>query len=205
MSISGTAGADLAFQGRGFSTPDLTKTLKGIGHIVVRDGKIERVNILEEALSILKVAGISLDDANATIFSTFETDLAVKDGIIDVQRLLIDSQDFQATGKGTIGFDQTLRLTVTVNLSQALSEKIIGQSPVTRLMRSEGRLSVPLLIGGTVQAPSYGIDSNALTGKVQGQVKEKMKGVIDDLLKGSTKPDDLKQKGRDLMENLLRR
>ncbi len=205
VSISGTAGADLAFQGRGFSTPDLTKTLKGIGHIVVRDGKIERVNILEEALSILKVAGISLDDANATIFSTFETDLAVKDGIIDVQRLLIDSQDFQATGKGTIGFDQTLRLTVTVNLSQALSEKIIGQSPVTRLMRSEGRLSVPLLIGGTVQAPSYGIDSNALTGKVQGQVKEKMKGVIDDLLKGSTKPDDLKQKGRDLMENLLRR
>ena len=62
---------------------------------------------------------------------------------------------------------------------------------------------MPLLITGAVQAPSYGLDSEALTGKVQEQVKENMKEAMGDLLKGSTRPDDLKRKGRDLLKGLL--
>ena len=205
VSISGTAGADLALQGRGFSMQDLTKTLEGTSHVAVKDGKIEGVNLLQEAISALKVAGISLNDAKVTAFSTIETDLAIKEGIINVQRLLMDSHDFQATGAGTVGFDQTLNLKVTLNLSQALSQTIAGSSPSARLALTEGRLNVPLLITGTMQAPSYGLDSKALTGKIQEQVKEKVKEAIGDLLKGSTKPDDLKQKGQDLLKGLMGR
>ena len=205
VSISGTAGADLALQGRGFSMQDLTKTLEGTSHVAVKDGKIEGVNLLQEAISALKVAGISLNDAKVTAFSTIETDLAIKEGIINVQRLLIDSHDFQATGAGTVGFDQTLNLKVTLNLSQALSQTIAGSSPSARLALIEGRLNVPLLITGTMQAPSYGLDSKALTGKIQEQVKEKVKEAIGDLLKGSTRPDDLKQKGQDLLKGLMGR
>ena len=205
VSISGTAGADLALQGRGFSMQDLTKTLEGTSHVAVKDGKIEGVNLLQEAILALKVAGISLNDAKVTAFSTIETDLAIKEGIINVQRLLMDSHDFQATGAGTVGFDQTLNLKVTLNLSQALSQTIAGSSPSARLALTEGRLNVPLLITGTMQAPSYGLDSKALTGKIQEQVKEKVKEAIGDLLKGSTKPDDLKQKGQDLLKGLMGR
>ena len=61
VSISGTAGANLSVQGRGFSMPDLTQSLEGTGHVAVKDGKIEGVNLLQEAISILNVAGISLD------------------------------------------------------------------------------------------------------------------------------------------------
>ena len=93
---------------------------------------------------------------------------------------------------------------MTLNLSQALSQKIIGSFPTARLALAGGRLNVPLLITGTVQAPSYGLDSKALTDKVQEQGKEKVKEAIGDLLKGSTKPDDFKQKGRDLLKGLLR-
>src|SRR5262245_19929780 len=132
--VSGTAGADLVLHGRGFSLSELTKTLEGTSHIAVKDGKIEGVNLVQEAISILKVAGISLDDANATVFSIFETDLAFHEGIIYVQRLLLDSHDFQATGRGTIGFDQTLNLKLTMNLSQALSQKTIGSSSSARFL-----------------------------------------------------------------------
>ena len=205
VSISGTAGADLALQGRGFSMSDLTKTLEGTSHVAVKDGKIEGVNLLQEAISILKVAGISLDNAKATVFSTIETDLAIKQGIINVQHLLMDSHDFQATGGGTIGFDQTLHLTMNLNLSQDMSLKIAGASPAAKLAMREGRLSLPLIITGTVQAPAYGLDSNALTGKIQEQVKAKVKEALGDLLKGSTKPGDLKQKGQDLLKGLFGR
>ena len=184
---------------------DLTKTLEGTSHVAVKDGRVEGVNLLQEVFSLLKVAGISLDDAKATVFSTIETDLAIKEGMINVQRILMDSHDFQATGNGIVGFDQTLNLKVMLNLSQALSQSIVSSSPAARFALVEGRLNVPLLITGTVQAPSYGLDSKALTGRVQEQVKEKVKEAIGDLLKSSTKPRDLKQKGQDLLKGLLGR
>src|SRR6185295_4296453 len=133
VSVSGSAGADFSLTGRGFSLPDLTKALEGTSHVAVKDGKIDGVNLLQEAIAILRVAGLSLDDAKATVFSTLETDLAIKEGIINVQRLLLDSHDFQATGRGTIGFDQSLHLAMTLNLSQTLSQKIIGLSPAAKL------------------------------------------------------------------------
>jgi AsmA protein len=205
VAISGTAGMDFTMGGRGFSLQDLTKALEGVGHVAVRDGKIEGVNLIQEALSRLQVVGLSPDNVTATVFSTIETDLAVKAGIINVQRLLIDSHDFQATGEGIIGFDQTVNLKVKLNLSQALSQKIAGSSPAVRLALVGGRLSVPLLITGTVRAPLYGVDSKALAGKVQEQVQEKVKEALGDLLKGSTKPDDLKRKGQDFLKGLLGR
>ncbi|NJN70107.1 MAG: AsmA-like C-terminal region-containing protein [Nitrospira sp.] len=205
ISVSGTAGADLSVQGRGFSMPDLTKALHGTGHMAVKDGKIQGVNILQEVVSALKVAGISIDDPNATVFSTIETDLAIKQGVINVKNLLMDSHDFRATGGGTIGFDQRLNLIVNLNLSQEVSKKLAGASPVVKIALKDGRLSLPLAITGTAQAPTYGVDLKGLTGKMQEQVKKKVEETVDGLLKGTTKPEDLKREGQELLKGLFGR
>ncbi|HEX5544492.1 MAG TPA: AsmA family protein [Nitrospira sp.] len=205
ISVSGTAGADLSLQGIGFSMPDLTRALEGTGHITVKDGKIEGVNLLEEVVSAFKVAGISLDNAKATAFSTIETDLAIKQGIINVQRLLMDSHDFQATGGGTIGFDQKLDLLVNLNLSQDLSQKIAAASPVLKLAVKDGRLSFPLAITGTPQAPAYGVDLKGVTGRVHQQVQKKVEEAVDGLVKGTKTPEDLKKEGRELLKGLFGR
>lgn len=205
LSVSGTAGADLSLQGRGFSVPDLTKALEGTGHVGVKDGKVEGVNLLQEALAILKVVGLSVGDPKATVFSTIETDLAIKQGIVTVQRLLMDSHDFQATGGGTIGFDQRLNLAVRMNLSQDVSQKIAGLSPVAKFALKDGRLSLPLTIGGTVQQPAYGLDMKGMTGAVQEQVKKKAEEAIGGLLKGTTKPKDVQKEGQELLKGLFGR
>jgi AsmA protein len=205
VSISGTAGANLSMQGRGFSMRDLTQSLEGTGHVAAKDGKIEGVNLLQEAFSILNIAGISLTDAKATAFSTIETDFAIQHGTVLVQRLLMDSHDFQATGGGTIGFDQRLNLAVNLNLSQELSQKIARSSPAAKLAMKEGRVSLPLVITGSAQAPSYGLDMKSLTGRVQEQVQKKARETIDGLLKGTTKPEDVIQQGQDLLKGLLGR
>ncbi|MGZ8385739.1 MAG: AsmA family protein [Nitrospira sp.] len=205
ISISGTAGMDLSVQGRGFSMPDLIKALEGTGHMAVKDGKIEGVNLLQEVVSALNVAGMSLGDAKATAFSTIETDLAVKQGVINVQRLLMDSHDFQATGGGTIGFDQRLNLAVNLKLSQEVSQKIAAASPIVKIALKDGRLSLPLTIAGTAQAPSYGVDIKGLTGKVQEQVKKKVEDAVGGLLKGTTKPEDLQKEGKELLKGLFGR
>jgi AsmA protein len=171
----------------------------------VKDGKIEGVNLLQEAISILKVAGITLDNVKATAFSTIETDFAVKQGTVYLQRLLMDSHDFQATGGGMIGFDQRLNLAVNLNLSQDLSQKIVHSSPAAKLAMKEGRLILPLMITGTAQAPSYRLDMKGLTGQVQEQIQKKAEEAVGGLLKGTTKPEDLKQQGQDLLKGLLGR
>lgn len=205
VSISGTVGADLGMQGQGFTMQDLTRTLEGTGHAAIKDGKIEGVNLLQEAMSILKIAGILLDSPKATVFSTIETEFAIRQGVINVQRLLMDSHDFQATGGGTIGFDQQLNLTMNLNLSQDLSQKFATASPVIKMAMKDGRVTLPLTITGTTQSPMYGLDMKGLTGKVQEQVQKKVEEAVGGLLKGTTKPEDLKQQGKDLLKGLLGR
>ena len=205
VTMSGTAGADIAVAGRGFSVPDLTRTLEGPGHVEVKEGKLEGINLTAEALALLKISGLSLDQAKATAFSTLETDFMVKQGIVNIQRLLADSHDFQATGNGTVGFDQALNLAVSLNLAQGMSQKIAGSSSVAKVAMKDGRLRLPLLIKGTLQNPSYGLDTKALTGKFQEQVQEKAKGAVEGLLQGTTKPSDLKKEGKDLLKGFLGR
>jgi AsmA protein len=205
VTMSGTASGDVALAGRGFSQADLTKALEGSGHVAVKEGRLEGINLLQQAAALLKVAGVSLDDVKATAFSTIESDVALKQGLVTVQRLLMDSHDYQATGGGTIGLDQSLNLKLNLNLSQALSQKIGSGSPIAKIAMSGGRLSLPLVITGSMQAPVYGLDTKILAGKVQEQVQEKVRGAVEDVLQGKAKPDDLKQQGKELLKGLLGR
>ena len=203
ISLNGTAAADIAMAGRGFTMTDLTDALEGSGHMEIKDGKVDGTNVLQEALTLLKVAGLSLDHTKFTAFSTAETDFSIKQGTVNVQKLLLDSRDFQATGGGTIGFDQRLNLVMNLNLSPAMSQKIVGSSSLGKLALKDGRLKLPLLITGTVQDPSYGLDMKSLTGKAQEQIREKAKEAVKGLLEGTTKPEDLKKQGEDLLKGLL--
>ena len=118
---------------------------------------------------------------------------------------VVEHLGFQATGGGTVGFDQKLNLLVNLNLSQDVSQKISAASPVVQIAMKDGRLSLPLTISGTAQVPSYGVDVKGLTGKVQEQVKKKVEEAVGGLLKGTTKPEDLKKEGQELLKGLFGR
>ncbi len=202
VSISGTAATDLGLRGAGFSMPELTDALQGTGHLVVKDGKIEGVNLLKEAFALLKAVGIKQDIANATVFSTIESNVAIKHGVIAVERLLMDSHDFQATGTGTVGFNKALNLKVNLNLTEAISQSIAGSSPMAKMAMTGGRISVPMLITGTTQAPSYGLDAKALGAKAQEQIKEQVKERAGELLKGKI-GGGTSEKGQDTLKKLF--
>jgi len=204
VSVSGTAATELALQGRGFSMPELTQALEGTGHMTIKDGKLEGINLMKEALTLLKVAGITQDHGKATAFSTIEGDVAIKQGVINLQRLLMDSHDFQATALGTIRFDQTLNVKANLNLPEGLSNQIAGKSPVAKLAMTGGRITVPLIITGTAQAPAYSLDAKAVGAKVQEQVTEKAKEAVGELLQGK-KPRDVLKEGEQTLKQLFGR
>lgn len=203
VSISGTAALTLALRGAGFSMPDLTNALEGPGRIQIKEGKIEGINLLKEAFALLKAVGVTRETANATVFSTLESDLKIRRGIITVERLLMDSHDFQATANGTVGFDKTLNMKTKVALSEALSKSIAGASPTAKLGMAGGRLTVPMIITGTTQAPSYALDTKALGAKAQEQVKERAKERLGEILKDKGAPPGGMEKGEDALKKLF--
>jgi AsmA protein len=182
---------------------DLQKMLEGTGTIVIKDGKLEGFKLMQEVASLLKMAGLSAGEGNATVFSIVSSDFSVAQGMITIQRLLMDSHDFQAAGKGTVGLDQTLHLRLNMNLSQSISQRIAAASPIAKVALSGGRLSLPLIITGTVQAPSYGLDTKMFAEKAQEQAKQKVRETVNDLLQGNTTPEDLRKQGKSLPKDLL--
>jgi AsmA protein len=198
-SVSGTASTDLSLAGAGFALDDLTRALTGTGHLSVQDARLEGVNLTQEVLQAFKVAGFSGEDTKATAFSTVEGDMTIRQGVLRLQRFLADSHDFQATAAGTIGFDRSLDIAATLNLSEALSQKITGASTAGRLIASKGRVSVPLKITGTTAAPSYGVDIKTVAGKVGENLKEK----VGEMLKKSPATDKLLNQGGDLLKNFF--
>jgi AsmA protein len=203
VSISGTAAMDLNVRGAGFSMPEITDALQGTGHFVAKDGKIEGVNLLKEAFALLKAVGIKEDLANATVFSTIESNVGIKHGIITVERLLMDSHDFQATATGTVGFDKVLNLKVNLNLTEAISQSIAGGSPMAKMAMTGGRNSVPMVITGTAQAPSYSLDTKALGSKAQEQIKEQVKEKAAEFLKGKSGGGGAIEKGEGTLKKLF--
>lgn len=205
VSVSGSAATELAVQGRGFTMPELTKALEGTGHFLIKDAKLEGINLLQEAMGLMKVAGIPPEIVTAKAFASVEGDMRIQEGVIQVQRLIADSHDYQAMATGTVGFDKTLNLKANLNMSEGLSKKIADMSPAARIAFSKGRMTIPLIITGTAQAPSYSLDAKAIGGKVQEQVKEKLQETLDDALKGKKSPKDLQKQGQDLLKDFLGR
>lgn len=205
LSATGTAATNLNIKGRGLTMSDLTQALEGTGAIVLKNGTLEGLKLMQEVAALLKVAGLPPEEIKATVFSAINGDFVVRQGVITVQRLLVDSHEFQATGDGTIGLDQHLRLRINMNLSPSLSRRIATASPIAQIALSEGRLSVPLVIGGTIQSPSYGLDTKMFAGKVQEQAKRKARETVEDLLEGKTSPEELRQQGKSLLKELFRR
>ena len=198
VSISGTAAADLKFEGKGFSTPQLTAFLEGAGHLSVRDGKIEGMNLLQEAAALLKAIGFTHDLGAATVFSAIDSNLKLQHGVVTVESLKMESPDFQATGNGTVSFDKSLNMKVTLSLSESLSKELSGISPFAKVALTRGRISIPMLITGTTQAPSYALDTTALGRNVEIQVKEKLGELLKD-----QQGQDLIRQGEEALKKLL--
>ncbi len=195
--VSGTAAAELAVQGRGFSKPSLTRVLKGSGHLILKDGRIEGINLFQQAMSLLKPVGFSPDLVNFTVFSLIDSNLEIKAGRLNVSQFRMECPGFHVTVNGTVGFDQTLNLRASLNLSETLSQQIGGALPAIKVAMTQGRMKVPLVITGTTQAPSFGLDTEAIKAQVQAQVKAKAGEAAGGLLS------NVFQKGQDTLKKLF--
>ena len=200
MTVSGTATSELVVKGRGFSGPQLASALTGAGAIAVKDGKVEGVNVLQEALALLQAVGVTVDPVKATAFSSLTGTFAIRGGIVAVERLALVSHDVDGTANGTIGFDHAVNLKATLTLSETVSKQIKRNAPAVKVMTAGDRIAIPMIVTGTIESPSYGLDTKAVAGAIQERVREEVRDVVSDVLKGE--PLDV-EKGKKALKRLF--
>ena len=92
-------------------------------------GKAESgINLLQQAAMLLKVVGVQLDNVGHSILHHRKRRCR-ETGDSSRFNACSSTADFQATGGGTIGLDQSLDMKVNLNLSQALSKRLPPAPP----------------------------------------------------------------------------
>ncbi len=166
----------------------------------IHRGKIvgfDLIHVLEKAL---RMAGALGETTGVTEFSRLQakTELHGKDLVIN--RLTVTAPAFSLEGEGKLGFDQSVNLQGKMALSAELSDKIIQQLPMVKVVRQKGRLVLPFFIEGTTQDPILQVDVRSLGN----QLREKFQGRIEKVIEGDEQEiQKLLDEGKDLLKQLF--
>ena len=90
-----------------------------------------------------------------TPIKLLETQAAIRNGIVSLQSLRLESDEFSLESNGTMGLtDSTLNLTATILFSERLSAALASRvKQLQRVLAKDGRLVIPLEIRGTTSKP----------------------------------------------------
>jgi len=187
--IYGTLELGLDVSGRGLDTPGLRRNLKGTGSLALRDGKLTSIAALKMLAKALKSAGGKGVGEDETPFTSLTGTFDIRDGRLRTTDLALDSPDIGMDGQGAIGLDMSLDLDLGAKISAPVSADMIAKTPNLRYLQdNKGRLELDLSLGGTLMAPSVGIDPAMLERAARKAGKE-----------------ELQKHGQDLLDKLLKK
>jgi autotransporter translocation and assembly factor TamB len=133
-------------------------------------------------MKLLESAGAKGIARSETPFDRLTADFAVVQGVAATKNLEFRSADLDFDGKGTVGLGGALRLDVLGSFSREVSAQLVAKTHALSMRVDDtGRLSVPLQIRGTVQAPRVQLDLDTVI--QEGVVKELKKEGTKSLMK----------------------
>jgi AsmA protein len=99
-SLSGTALGHIRMSGRGASSDELMRSLNGDLGLTLTEGALEGINIWHEirkGMAIYKGLEAPPPEPNRTVFSRFEVDGVVNDGIVSTREMNLELPNFPVT------------------------------------------------------------------------------------------------------------
>lgn len=168
--------------GQGSDLPAWEKTLRGKGHITVRDGRLPGFNIFEtviravlgvfaKVIPVGKLAALSGENR----FERFDQEFRIDRGRIWSDPIELTTADYLLTGKGSTGLDRTLDYRTTVELTPEGTQKMITLASLPILGGAlQGIAPIPVRITGTVDEPKILPDASVIS---VGAVETLIRGV----------------------------
>ncbi|MBY5920818.1 AsmA family protein [Ferrimonas balearica] len=177
--LAGTGAFHLKGQGEGLTGKAMNQ-LTASGGLSLQDGAVYGVNVaqmIREAEAKLKGDLQTQVVEQKTDFSTFSTELKIKDGTLATPNLEIASPLLRISGDGKVAIEpQTLDYALTVSLVGSLEGQ--GGKGVDELKD----IPIPLTVSGPVTDLQFGLDTDALLKGKLDQEKEKLEEKLKDKL-----------------------
>lgn len=162
--LYGKANATVKLAGLGLEKTALLKSANGqisvsANNAVLKGLSLEKVG---NAVKAKKVTGLIMKDEDQTRFSILSASANISNGVLNIHSLDGKTSVAEVKGNVTVGLiDESLSGLITAKLATSVDGR---------------RISVPIKLGGTIQAPSYGIDLEAaLKAGVKDVIKEASK------------------------------
>lgn len=162
--LYGKANATVKLAGLGLEKTALLKSANGqisvsANNAVLKGLSLEKVG---NAVKAKKITGLIMKDEDQTRFSILSASANISNGVLNIHSLDGKTSVAEVKGNVTVGLiDESLSGLITAKLATSVDGR---------------RISVPIKLGGTIQAPSYGIDLEAaLKAGVKDVIKEATK------------------------------
>lgn len=195
--IFGMLDGEGELHGQGKDLEAWEKTLRGMGRITVREGRLPGFNIFETVIrailgvfaKVIPVGKLGAVSSENT-FESFEQDFRIDGGRIWSDPIELTTIDYVMKGKGSAGLDRTLDYRTTVQLTAEGTQKMITLASLPILSGAfQGTAPVPVRITGTTSKPVILPDSSVISvgavqallqgvgGKAVGGAKDAVQGV----------------------------
>jgi hypothetical protein len=174
--VTGTGGLRLSLAGQA-GIDGAEGTVHGEAVLEVVDGRLSGVPLLDQIAGALAAAsGRNASTGFDRLSATF--DVGERRGRTGDLRLR--SPDLDLDGRGAVAFDGTLDLEVDARLSREATASILEAVPDLEFrVEDDGRLSVPMEIGGDVRDPEIEIDLRRVLEEGLGRkLRDKLKGLF---------------------------
>jgi uncharacterized protein involved in outer membrane biogenesis len=188
--LKGKANMTLNVSGTGNEWQNIQSTISGDGAAEFFDGAIVDVNIFDNVVKQLEsVTGNSniisqgLKDKYPGVFKDRDTDFknlgsdfVITDGRLLARNLELETQEFDITGTGSIGFNKDLNLSVNLLLSNALSTDLIADfKEAEYLTNTQGQIEIPFSLEGTLPKTRARLDKDYVNNVIQKALLDRVK------------------------------
>jgi len=185
--LSGRLGGQLAISGSAADPTHFMNAVRGTARLDIRNGVVKGLGLVKtiviatsgRADARSQAPGESSDEP----FSRLSATLALANGTAHTQDLQFESSNVLMNAAGSFRLNgSAIDLKGDVQLSEALSQQ--AGRDLLRYTQQQGRVTLPVTITGTAQAPSVWVDMATATGRaLQKQAKEAIKRTLDGLLR----------------------
>ncbi|MBI4164180.1 MAG: AsmA family protein [Acidobacteria bacterium] len=159
--MTGKMDGDIKLAGTVVSSPDPLAGIRGSGKVNIKDGKLPKLQINRNLMSIAKLGQLGAASGDPSAFESISSDFNIAEGKISSEKISVVGTGMNIDGLGalTLAGEGSLAYDGIAKLAAA-------QNPLTNLMGGltgatyeEGKLVFPFAVGGTLSNPQFKLKS----------------------------------------------
>ncbi|MBS1874540.1 MAG: AsmA family protein [Acidobacteria bacterium] len=174
--LSGVLSGDVDIRANPQPGQPPAQSLNGTVRVMLADGKLSGVQLMNEMAGIAKFLGYKPSGAGFTNIIKLAGTLNIQNGVATTNDLQLQFDGGTLGAAGSLGLaDQQVKLRVTAVLPKDVSQRVGGGQIAglmnTALANSKGELVIPAVVTGTFDKPRFAPDT-------EGMAKMKLQGLL---------------------------